>query len=154
MGLAAQMCSILTYLHELAPPVVHRDFTPDNLILNKKGTLKLVDFNVAQQTELTTTGTVVGKHAYIPPEQFRGKPTTQSDIYALGATLFYLLTGQDPEPITASHPRAVQANTSEALDLIIARATALDTTVRYKSAVELSADLSALKQEAKATEAG
>src|SRR3978361_1386281 len=56
-GLAAQMCSILTYLHNLSPPVVHRDFTPDNLILGKDGVLKLVDFNVAQQTESTATGT-------------------------------------------------------------------------------------------------
>ncbi len=143
--LALQMCSILSYLHGLTPPVVHRDFTPDNLILSSQGTLKLVDFNVAQQTECTTTGTVVGKHAYIPPEQFRGKPTTRSDIYALGATLYYLLVGKDPEPITASHPSRAQgphaSRVSVELDGIVARATAVDAARRYGRVEELQADL-------------
>ncbi|RTL45092.1 MAG: serine/threonine protein kinase [Candidatus Melainabacteria bacterium] len=139
--LAAQMCSILQYLHSLSPPVVHRDFTPDNLILNKDGILKLVDFNVAQQTESTATGTVVGKHAYLPPEQFRGRPTPQSDIYAMGATLVYLLLGEDPEPITCSHPINVRDDVSPELDQIIARATALDTAKRYAIIEDLDKDL-------------
>ncbi len=141
IDLALQMCCILSYLHGLVPPVVHRDFTPDNLILTSAGLLKLVDFNVAQQTELTTTGTVVGKHAYIPPEQFRGKPSPQSDIYALGATLFYLLTGEDPEPISQSHPFIQQADLSAQIDQIVARATAVDTTARFASAGELQTEL-------------
>ncbi len=74
--LGEQMCSILTYLHKLSPPLVHRDFTPDNLILHKDGTLKLIDFNDAQQVEYATTGTVVGKQAYLPPEQFRGQASS------------------------------------------------------------------------------
>jgi tRNA A-37 threonylcarbamoyl transferase component Bud32 len=139
--LAVQMCSILTYLHSLSPPVVHRDFTPDNLILGKDGILKLVDFNVAQQTESTATGTVVGKHAYLPPEQFRGRPTPQSDIYALGATLVYLLTGEDPEPITCSHPILQREDISSELDQIVARATALDTTKRYATIENMALDL-------------
>lgn len=139
--LAAQMCSILTYLHNLSPPVVHRDFTPDNLILGKDGVLKLVDFNVAQQTESTATGTVVGKHAYLPPEQFRGRPVPQSDIYAMGATLVYLLLGEDPEPITCSHPIVSRTDISPELDSIIARATALDTAKRYGVIEELTKDL-------------
>ncbi len=140
-GLAAQMCEILTYLHNLSPPVVHRDFTPDNLILGKDGILKLVDFNVAQQTESTATGTVVGKHAYLPPEQFRGRPVPQSDIYAMGATLVYLLLGEDPEPITCSHPITSRDDISPELDTIIARATALDTAKRYAVIEELTKDL-------------
>lgn len=139
--LAAQMCSILTYLHSLSPPVVHRDFTPDNLILGKDGILKLVDFNVAQQTESTATGTVVGKHAYLPPEQFRGRPTPQSDIYAMGATLVYLLIGEDPEPITCSHPILQREEISPELDQIVARATALDTTKRYATIENMALDL-------------
>ncbi len=139
--LAAQMCTILTYLHSLNPPVVHRDFTPDNLILGKDGILKLVDFNVAQQTESTATGTVVGKHAYLPPEQFRGRPVPQSDIYAMGATLVYLLLGHDPEPITCSHPVLSREEISTELDSIIARATALDTVKRYGQIQELAKDL-------------
>jgi serine/threonine-protein kinase len=137
------MCTILEYLHNLTPPVVHRDFTPDNLILRKDGTLKLVDFNVAQQTESTATGTVVGKHAYLPPEQFRGLPTTQSDIYAMGATLYYILTAQDPEPISEAHPRTVRSEISEEFDTLIGRATAIDAKLRYQRAEEIAADLGA-----------
>jgi tRNA A-37 threonylcarbamoyl transferase component Bud32 len=142
-GLAEQMCSILEYLHSLSPPVVHRDFTPDNLILGKDGILKLVDFNVAQQTESTATGTVVGKHAYLPPEQFRGRPVPQSDIYAMGATLVYLLLGHDPAPITCSHPGTQGEDISTQLDTIIAHATALDTTKRYAKIQDLATDLDA-----------
>jgi len=119
-NLAVQMCHILEYLHGLAPPVVHRDFTPDNLILRSDGTLKLIDFNVAQQVEETTTGTVVGKHAYLPPEQFRGETTSQSDLYAPGATLFYLLVGEDPEPISVSKPILNTENVSQGLSDIVA----------------------------------
>jgi tRNA A-37 threonylcarbamoyl transferase component Bud32 len=139
--LAMQMCRMLEYLHGLSPPVVHRDFTPDNLILDSDTTLKLIDFTVAQQTESTATGTVVGKHAYLPPEQFRGKPTPQSDIYAMGATLFYLLTAKDPEPITASHPLLDDAEIDGALDELVARATSLDLSTRYPNIISLRADL-------------
>ena len=142
-GLAVQMCKMQTYLHGLTPPVVHRDFTPDNLILRKDGTLKLVDFNVAQQKETTATGTVVGKHAYLPPEQFRGKPTTQSDIYSMGASLFFILTAEDPEPISQQHPRRLKPELSEHLDCLIAKATEVELCDRYASAADMERDLSA-----------
>lgn len=144
IGLMHQMCDMLEYLHGLSPPVVHRDFTPDNLILGSDGILKLVDFNVAQQKDVTATGTVVGKHAYIPPEQFRGKPNHQSDIYAMGASVYFLLIGKDPQPITSSRPKEDDENVSHGLDHIVARATALDTNYRYPSAQELRADLAYL----------
>jgi tRNA A-37 threonylcarbamoyl transferase component Bud32 len=96
--LTRQMCEMLSYLHCQSPPVVHRDFTPDNLILDESGVLKLIDFNVAYQSGLQAKTSVVGKHAYMPPEQFAGRPRVESDIYALGATLYYLLAGSDPEP--------------------------------------------------------
>lgn len=140
-GLAVQMCHILEYLHGLNPPVVHRDFTPDNLILRADGTLKLIDFNVAQQIEESTTGTVVGKHAYLPPEQFRGETTCRSDLYALGATLHYLLTGSDPEPISVSHPAEVVPTISAALNNAVAKATCMAEEERYQSAREIEIDL-------------
>jgi tRNA A-37 threonylcarbamoyl transferase component Bud32 len=141
LGLAEQMCNILVYLHSRMPVVVHRDFTPDNLILRKDGLLKLIDFNVARQIESTATGSVVGKPAYLPPEQFRGEPCAQSDIYALGASLHYLLTGQDPEPISASHPRTLRPEIGVGLDELVARATASDLSKRYASAEALLIDL-------------
>ncbi|MCA9802921.1 MAG: serine/threonine protein kinase [Cyanobacteria bacterium HKST-UBA02] len=140
-GLALQMCTILDYLHGLSPPVVHRDFTPDNLILREDGTLKLVDFNVAQQTEATATGTVVGKHAYLPPEQFRGTPVPASDLYSMGATLHFLLTGQDPEPISISHPQKINSRVSGAMDFLVAKATAMSLDDRYGSSEEIRKDL-------------
>lgn len=142
--IAIQLCGILDYLHGLSPPVVHRDLTPDNLILEPSGRIKLVDFNVAQQIEQTTNATVVGKHAYVPPEQFRGKATTQSDIYALGCTMFCLATGRDPEPITTSYPRQFNKMISPELDAIVARATYLDPALRFRDAFELKSALTEL----------
>lgn len=136
-ALGKQMCDILEYLHGLEPAVVHRDFTPDNLILRKDGTLKLVDFNVAQQTESTATGTVVGKHAYLPPEQFRGTPGTRSDIYAMGATLHFLLTGKDPEPISVSHPKRINPEVSDQMNVLVEVATAITEEARYSNALEV-----------------
>jgi tRNA A-37 threonylcarbamoyl transferase component Bud32 len=138
---AKQCCEILNYMHDLTPPIVHRDITPDNLMLQPDGTIKLVDFNVAHQVDASATATVAGKHAYIPPEQFRGKPCPQSDIYALGGTMFYLLTGQEPEPITVSHPASVNQAVSRKLDEIVAAATQSSLTARTASAEKLLNEL-------------
>jgi serine/threonine protein kinase len=137
--IALQMCDILTFLHTHS--VVHRDFTPENLILNSKGRLKLIDFNVAHQVQSGATGTIVGKHAYLPPEQFRGKATTQSDLYALGATLFFLLTGSDPEPISQSSPIAKTSQISAHLDQIVRHATTLQLNKRYQTAGEIASEI-------------
>ena len=96
---------------------------------------------MARQSESTATRTVVGKHSYLPPEQFRGKASTQSDIYALGATLFFALIGEDPEPISASRPREKSLSVSNRLDDIIFHATQLNTDERYKTADEMKEDL-------------
>ena len=146
---ALQITDILSYLHGLTPPVVHRDMTPDNLILQESGVIKVVDFNVAHQVDSSATATVVGKHAYIPPEQFRGKPTAQSDIYALGGTLFYLLTGSEPEPISVARPAQHGAPVSDALDAIASKATALDPGKRYQDVAAFRSDLLALAEQAR-----
>lgn len=137
--LALQMAEILEYIHDKG--VVHRDFTPDNLILSKSGQLKLIDFNVAQQSEEGSAGTIVGKQSYLPPEQFRGKACSQSDIYAAGACLYYLLTKEEPEPITQSSPLESGAACSQSLDAIVRDCTALALAKRTKSAAELKARL-------------
>ena len=142
--IALSMCSILEYLHGLDPPVIHRDFTPENLLLPGDEKVVLIDFNVAQQQESESTKTVVGKHHYLPPEQFRGNAVPQSDIYACGGCIFWLCTGQDPEPLSISHPKNVRDTVSPELDAIIAKATALQLTERYASVSELKKDLAAL----------
>jgi len=140
--LAFQMCEILKFMHD--HKVVHRDFTPDNLIVNSDGKVKLIDFNVAQQIQGGATGSIVGKHAYLPPEQFRGKATTQSDLYAFGATLYYMLIGTDPEPISQSSPQAKNSEISAGLDQIIKRATTLQANNRYQNAQDIESDLATI----------
>ncbi len=134
-GIATQMCDILQYLH--SQNIIHRDFTPDNVILRKDGTLTLIDFNVAQQVSAGTTGTIVGTHCYLPPEQFRGKPTFQSDIYAMGATLFFLITGEDPEPISQSSLRSVKNDISDMFENLVSKCTMLSLNTRFKSVADI-----------------
>ncbi len=139
--IALRMCDILSFLHTLTPPVVHRDFTPENLMLCQKSEVKLIDFNVALQTEANSGARVVGKRAFIPPEQFRGEISAQSDLYALGGTLYFLLTGLDPAPLKQSHPASENPTVSDALDSIVAKATALSSSDRYQTAEEMSETL-------------
>lgn len=142
--LAKQMCTVLEYLHGQEPPVVHRDFTPDNLILTNDGKLVLIDFNVAQQRQWTATGTVVGKHAYLPAEQFRGTPCPQSDLYAMGATLYFLATGKDPEPLSTSIlPESTENGASTALRSVVSKLTAVELPDRYECVADVLHDLGA-----------
>jgi tRNA A-37 threonylcarbamoyl transferase component Bud32 len=139
--LALQMCDVLTYLHSLEPVVVHQDFTPENLILCNSGAVKLIDFNVAREAITIKTALVVGKQSYMPPEQFKGKATAQSDVFALGCTLYFLLTGADAEPLTVARPAERRMDISPAFNAIVERATALDLGNRYMSASDLKTDL-------------
>jgi tRNA A-37 threonylcarbamoyl transferase component Bud32/uncharacterized RDD family membrane protein YckC len=146
IGLALQMCEILRYLHNQEPMVIHRDFTPDNLILGNDGQLRLIDFNVAQSLDnaSTTTGTVVGKPSYLAPEQFQGEPTPLSDLYSMGASLQYILTAADPTPIAQSHPAKLVPSISEGLDDIVAMCTDYNMALRFQSVDELEQALKAL----------
>lgn len=131
---ADEIAEILEYLHTLNPPVLHRDLTPDNMIISRDGSITLVDFGAANDFLGTATGTVVGKNSYIPIEQFRGKSTLRSDIYAFGCTLYFLVMGQDPEPFTESSPRAVGANVSPAIDNLIRECTRVEVSERLPDA--------------------
>lgn len=143
---ARQICEILIYLHELTPPVVHRDLAPDNLMLSA-GAIKLIDFNVAQQLESSSTRTVVGKHNYMAPEQFRGQPCEQSDLYSMGATLAFLLTGEEPTPLSQQKCEQDGADSvlSE-LSPIIEKLTCLELEGRFKTAREVQSALLALNK--------
>lgn len=140
--LVSQMCDILVYLHNQQTALVHRDFTPDNLILDESGKLKLIDFNVVHFSGTQkSNSTIVGKHAYMPPEQFAGRPCPQSDLYAMGASIYYLLTGEHPEPFTQlSLPPSIldkRANTSRQWQEIISACTNLTVQERVQSATEV-----------------
>ncbi len=99
--LAIALLEILRYLHERAPAVIHRDIKPSNILLgdrtgNSIGSVYLIDFGSVQAAPTGGTKTVVGTYGYMPPEQFGDRAVPASDLYALGATLIYLATGQHP----------------------------------------------------------
>lgn len=137
---AQQICEILIYLHSQDPPIIHRDLTPDNLVLRVDGQLVLIDFGAANAFVGTATGTMVGKQSYMPPEQLRGKSVPQSDIYALGCTCYFLLTGRDPVPLEVSQ---VDKGSKLSLNLnpFLAKCTAIDVSDRYVSSRELLDDI-------------
>ncbi|AFY68918.1 serine/threonine protein kinase [Thalassoporum mexicanum PCC 7367] len=100
--IALQILHILDYLHKLTPPVIHRDIKPQNIICRDDGKVYLVDFGAVQdvyRNTLTRGGTFVGTYGYMPPEQFRGHITFASDLYSLGTTLLFLLTGRSPDTL-------------------------------------------------------
>jgi serine/threonine protein kinase len=101
--IASSLLEILIYLHNQNPPVIHRDIKPSNILLsdrsgNSVGKVYLVDFGSVQTVAAKEGGTmtVVGTYGYMAPEQFGGRAVPSSDIYSLGATLIYLVTGSDP----------------------------------------------------------
>lgn len=97
---------VLEYLH--AQQVLFRDLKPDNMLVDESGELKLIDFGLARRAADATDEEGAGSIGYAPPEQWRSDlPDTEStDVYGLGATLYFLFTGQ--------HPRAVYRNQAEA----------------------------------------
>ena len=123
---AKQIAEILKYLHGVSPPVIHRDLTPDNLVLNHRNDIVLIDFGAANEFVGTATGTFVGKQAYIAPEQLRGKATPSSDLYAFGGTLYFLTTGSDPEALMASNPNLDEKKVSDEMASLIAGCTQME----------------------------
>ncbi len=96
--IAADVLSVLVYLHQLSPPLLHRDIKPSNLIADAQGRTHVVDFGSVQERSPSPgqSFTVVGSYGYAPVEQFGGRAVPASDLYALGATLIHLLTGTPP----------------------------------------------------------
>ncbi|MCC7074275.1 MAG: protein kinase [Deltaproteobacteria bacterium] len=101
-GIAADAALGLQHAHERG--LVHRDISPENLMINTEGVTKVLDFGIARSTAststLTKTGELKGKLPFMAPEQIRGDDVdSRADLYALGVTMYWLLTGQ--RPITA-----------------------------------------------------
>ncbi len=110
--LAQKLLTILDYLHSSNPPVIHRDIKPSNILLsnrtgNSVGELYLVDFGSVQTVASKAEGTItiVGSYGYIPLEQFGGQTTTASDLYSLGMTLIYIITGVHPAELPQNNGR-------------------------------------------------
>jgi hypothetical protein len=137
IDLMLQMANVLCYLHKQNPPILHRDFTPDNLVLKADRSLVVIDFGAANEYIGSATGTLIGKQCYMPPEQVRGKSDLSTDLYALGGTASFLLTGNDPEALRSSQPRKSKPTVSELTDELIFKLTQQDSKNRIESAQKL-----------------
>ncbi|KAJ7527117.1 hypothetical protein O6H91_16G038000 [Diphasiastrum complanatum] len=101
--IALEILDVLLYLGSLRPPVIHRDIKPENIILDEAtGKVKVVDFGAVQDAASVTLigSTIVGTYGYMAPEQFQNRATLQTDLYGLGGTILYLLSGRSPSSFT------------------------------------------------------
>ena len=157
----------LQYAHDLTDErgqplgLVHRDISPDNILVHKNGAAKVVDFGIAKAANSsggTRTGTLKGKVAYMPPEQLRGSALDRrTDVFALGVVLYEMLAGKRPWDATsevaligkimseeAPPLGEVRPDVPEELIAIVERALAKDREQRYQSCHELQNDLEQL----------
>ena len=163
----AQAAGGLQYAHDLADArgqplgLVHRDISPDNILVHRNGTVKVVDFGIAKAAGgagATRTGTLKGKVAYMPPEQLRGETLDRRvDVFALGVVLFELLAGHRPWDAPSEVALIGRIMTEDAQPLselrddatpelvhIVQRALAKDREQRYQTCNEFQADLEQL----------
>lgn len=135
--------------------IVHRDVSPQNVIVDAEGVARILDFGIAKaegRSAATSNGQVKGKAGYMAPEQVRGKPLDRrADVYAAGIVLWELLTGtrfaEGENPLasmlkilegTPSAPSSVRADVPPELDAIVARALSRDRDARYATAREMA----------------
>lgn len=91
-----QTCDVLDYIHSCEPPLIHRDIKPANLMArHRDNRVVVLDFGAVKEIG-TVPGTRIGAEGYSAPEQDRGTPVTQSDLYAIGPTLIFLVTAETP----------------------------------------------------------
>ncbi|HVK14006.1 MAG TPA: serine/threonine-protein kinase, partial [Gemmataceae bacterium] len=154
-SLGAQAADALAYAHSQG--VLHRDVKPANLLLDLRGTVWVADFGLAKSVDaddLTHAGDVVGTLRYLAPERFDGGGDHRADVYALGLTLYELLTlrpafaaegrAELVKQVTAAsppNPRSVNPAVPRDLETIVLKAVARDPAARYQSASELADDL-------------
>jgi Tol biopolymer transport system component len=144
----AAICDALAYLHNLSPPVLHRDIKPGNIKITPTGQVFLVDFGLAkivQGSQQTTTGARGLTPGFSPPEQYGSARTNErSDIYSLSATLYAALTGTPPEDglaiainqTTLTRVRDRNPKTSRPLATVIEKGLAVQPEDRYQNAQE------------------
>lgn len=148
----SQVADALTYMHTLTPPVVHRDIKPANIRITPDGRVMLVDFGLVKLYSAqfrTTMGARAVTPGYAPPEQYgQGNTDARTDIYAMGATLYSIITGQDPvesvqrmvgKELRPAHQ--IAPSLPVPVGLAIERAMRLEPSQRFQSAAEFKAAL-------------
>jgi serine/threonine protein kinase/Tfp pilus assembly protein PilF len=156
ISIAKQVCEGLSEAHRLG--VVHRDLKPQNIMIDKEGNARIMDFGIARSIKgkgITGAGMMIGTPEYMSPEQVEGKEVDQrSDIYSLGVNLYEMVTGQVPfegdtpftigmkhKSETPKDPKELNAQIPEDLSRVILRCMEKDKEKRYQSAGELRSEL-------------
>jgi len=139
-----QAADVLEYLHSRPKPIIYRDLKPANLMIDgNSGRIMLIDFGIARWVKREEKGvTAVGTMGYAPPELFGGRVEPRSDVYSLGATLFHLLTGSDPQdnPLLIfdfqknPRPRQIAPSISSEMETILMRSVEYKPEDRFHSA--------------------
>ncbi len=146
-----EVADVLDYLHSRPKPIIYRDLKPANLMIDgNTGRVMLIDFGIARWVTQQEKGvTAVGTMGYAPPELFSGRVQPASDVYSLGATMFHLLTGSDPQdnPLLIfdfsknPRPRQIAPSISTEMERILMRCVEYRPEDRFRSAGELRNEL-------------
>jgi serine/threonine protein kinase/tetratricopeptide (TPR) repeat protein len=167
LSIAKQVAEGLAEAHRLG--VVHRDLKPGNIMIDREGNARILDFGIARSLEekgITGAGVMIGTPEYMSPEQAEGRDVDgRSDIYSLGIVLFEMVTGRAPfggdTPLavamkhkseTPPNPKTLDPQVSDDLARLILRCLEKDKARRYQTAEELLADLSAIEKGVPTTE--
>jgi serine/threonine protein kinase len=143
-----QVLDALSYMH--SQNVVHRDINPKNIMLERRSCVKLIDFGTAkyfytQMTPSAHTGTIVYTPGWAAPEQYKGIATFQSDIYSVGATLFFLLTGKPPMYCVKPNGQLMSPSdvnpSVKRLSTVVVKAMDPDPSRRYQTASDMRDDI-------------
>jgi serine/threonine protein kinase len=167
ISISKQVCEGLAEAHRLG--VVHRDLKPQNIMIDKEGNARIMDFGIARSVKgkgITGAGMMIGTPEYMSPEQVEGKEVDQrSDIYSLGVNLYEMVTGQVPfegdtpftigvkhKSETPKDPKELNALLPEDLSRVILRCMEKDKDKRYQSAGELRSELENIEKGIPTTE--
>ncbi|MCJ7579544.1 MAG: protein kinase [Candidatus Aminicenantes bacterium] len=146
IAIAKQICEGLDEAHKHG--IVHRDLKPQNIMIDEKGNVRILDFGIAQTIKskgITESGMTIGSPEYMSPEQVEGiEVDMRSDLYSLGIILYEMVTGVVPEK--PKDPQELNAQAPEALNRIILKCMEKDKTKRYQKAEDIWSDLDQIGQ--------
>lgn len=139
-----QTCDILDYLHNHRTPIIHRDIKPGNLLVQAVSNhITVLDFGAVKAVGIPS-GTRIGAEGYAAPEQAQGRPVTQSDLYAIGPSLIFIMTGENPSRLYKKSDQGYRfmldgyPEIAPPLRQVIDRVTEPRASDRYQTAKELS----------------